>query len=100
MSLPLATLVFVLVLGASASVVGFMMIWLDKRAAERHRRRTPERALHIVELLGGWPGSLAAQRLFRHKTAKASYRLSFLLAAIAHVAAAGAVLVLSLKLGG
>jgi hypothetical protein len=39
--------------------------------------RTPEKVLHASELLGGWPGALLAQQLFRHKTRKVSYQLVF-----------------------
>jgi hypothetical protein len=34
-----------------------------------------EKVLHASELLGGWPGALLAQQLFRHKTRKVSYQL-------------------------
>ena len=39
--------------------------------------RTPESTLHLLELLGGWPGGLVAQQVFRHKTRKFSYQLTF-----------------------
>ena len=74
-----------LALAALASMVGFAMVGLDKWAAARGGRRTPERTLHTVEALGGWPGSLAAQRLFRHKTVKASYRRTFAAMAVLHL---------------
>ncbi|WP_153605141.1 DUF1294 domain-containing protein, partial [Pseudomonas aeruginosa] len=33
--------------------------------------------LHLFELLGGWPGALVAQQVFRHKTRKLSFQLVF-----------------------
>lgn len=50
----------------------------DKRAARRPgARRVPERTLHTLELLGGWPGAWFAQRWLRHKTVKAPYQRTF-----------------------
>jgi uncharacterized membrane protein YsdA (DUF1294 family) len=56
-----------------ASVVAFIAHGLDKRAAIRGRRRVPEARLHLMELIGGWPGALLAMLLFHHKTSKPSF---------------------------
>lgn len=48
--------------------------------------RIPEKGLHAIELLGGWPGALLAQQVFRHKTRKLSYQLWFWLIVAAHQA--------------
>jgi uncharacterized membrane protein YsdA (DUF1294 family) len=55
------------------SVIAFLAHGLDKRAAVRHHRRVPEARLHLLELLGGWPGAVLAMLLFRHKIRKVSY---------------------------
>ena len=39
----------------------------------------------MLELAGGWPGALLAQRLLRHKTAKASYRSAFWTMVVLHI---------------
>jgi uncharacterized membrane protein YsdA (DUF1294 family) len=67
------------VLGAYAalSATTFVVYGADKAAAEQGRRRTPERTLHLLALAGGWPGALAAQRVFRHKTRKQPFRAIF-----------------------
>ena len=59
------------------SLTAFVSQWFDKRRAEQERWRMPENFLHLLELLGGWPGAFVAQRLFRHKTSKFSYQLVF-----------------------
>ena len=46
----------------------------DKHAAESGRQRTPENTLHVLALIGGWPGAAIAQQRLRHKTAKQSFR--------------------------
>ena len=59
------------------SLFSFCQYWLDKQHAQKGRWRTSENSLHIAELLGGWPGALVAQQVFRHKTRKASFQLVF-----------------------
>lgn len=60
-----------------ASVITLIVYALDKSAAKRGARRTPESTLHFLSLVGGWPGALLAQGLFRHKTMKRYFRLVF-----------------------
>jgi uncharacterized membrane protein YsdA (DUF1294 family)/cold shock CspA family protein len=67
----------VFVFYAAASVVAFVMYWRDKSAARTSRWRTPESTLHTLGLLGGWPGSLVAMQVFRHKSGKPSFRTMF-----------------------
>ncbi|MCY1264823.1 hypothetical protein D9M68_167630 [compost metagenome] len=59
------------------SAAAFLAYWRDKRSAEQGAWRTPEQTLHLLELLGGWPGALLAQRALRHKTRKLSYQALF-----------------------
>jgi len=68
------------------SLITFVAYYLDKRAARLGRPRTPEATLHVLELLGGWPGALLAQRLLRHKNAKVGYQVVFWLIGAVHVA--------------
>ena len=58
------------------SIVTLIAFGLDKRAARRRGAawRTPESTLHMLELLGGFPGALLGQRFFRHKSSKVRYR--------------------------
>lgn len=69
------------------SLVVFVMYGIDKRAAGRGAQRIPENRLHLLELLGGWPGALLAQQLFRHKTRKGRYQLVFWLAVLVNLGA-------------
>ncbi len=68
-----------------ASVAAYFMYGIDKFAAERGRWRTSEASLHLVALLGGWPGALVAQHVFRHKTVKRSFRAVFWLTVVANI---------------
>lgn len=69
-----------------ASVVSFIQYWADKHKAQTDAWRTPESSLHLVELLGGWPGAFAAQKLLRHKTRKGSYQATYWLIVLIHLA--------------
>ena len=66
----------ILVLGL---ICGLMSVWtcgvyaLDKNAARRGKPRVPEHTLHLLALLGGWPGALMAQQRLRHKTRKTGF---------------------------
>lgn len=57
------------------SLVSLLLYWQDKQQARTQAWRTPEKVLHASELLGGWPGALLAQQVFRHKTRKVSYQV-------------------------
>ncbi len=67
----------VLAIYLGASVVAFGAYALDKSAARNNQWRTPESTLHLLALIGGWPGALLAQRLLRHKSSKASFQAGF-----------------------
>lgn len=69
-----------------ASVVCFIAYALDKRAAIRQLRRTPERTLLLLGLAGGWPGALLAQQWLRHKCSKPSFLAWFWLTVVANLA--------------
>ncbi len=51
------------------NLVAFFMMGWDKRQAKKEgARRTPEKNLFAVALLGGSIGAIAGMRHFRHKT--------------------------------
>lgn len=67
---------------AVLSVISFALYALDKNAAQTGRWRTKESTLHLLDLLGGWPGGLVAQQLFRHKIAKPTFQIVFWLTVV------------------
>lgn len=62
---------------AFMSVLLYVMYAADKSAAQAGRWRTSEASLHLVALLGGWPGGLIARHALRHKTIKQPFRFVF-----------------------
>ncbi|PKN40953.1 MAG: DUF1294 domain-containing protein [Deltaproteobacteria bacterium HGW-Deltaproteobacteria-18] len=61
----------------AVSLVAFLVYAKDKWAARGGRWRTQESTLHLLSLVGGWPGALAAQAMLRHKSRKQSFRVAF-----------------------
>ena len=62
---------------------GVLSLWtyalyaVDKSAALRRGWRVSEQQLHVLGLLGCWPGALLAQQRLRHKSVKPSFRRTF-----------------------
>ncbi|MGZ8246364.1 DUF1294 domain-containing protein, partial [Methylomagnum sp.] len=59
------------------SVLILFLYGADKTHAAIRSWRIPESYLHLLEILGGWPGALIAQNAFRHKTRKSVYLMIF-----------------------
>ena len=74
-------------LPAIMSIITFMAYAADKYAAQTGRWRIPEANLHLLELLSGWPGALLSQRVLRHKSRKAGYRVALWLMVLLNLAA-------------
>ena len=72
------------------SLSTFFVYGFDKNAAETGRWRTAESTLHLLALVGGWPGAWCAQRLFHHKSRKRSFMVGYWTTVVAHLAAATA----------
>jgi uncharacterized membrane protein YsdA (DUF1294 family) len=66
---------WVLLLYGVTSLITFFVYWWDKNKARKDKWRTPENNLHILSLIGGWPGALIAQQILRHKSSKISFRI-------------------------
>ena len=69
------------------SIVTYLAYGFDKAKAKRDTQRTPESSLHLLALLGGWPGAALAQQLLRHKSKKQPFRNIYWLTVIINLAA-------------
>lgn len=67
-------------------VVTFLAFGFDKWRAGRAESRVSEARLCWLSALGGWFGGLLGMIIFRHKTAKWSFKLKFAIALLPCVA--------------
>ncbi len=82
-AIPVVILPFYLIVSAAT----FGAYALDKSAAKRGAWRTSESTLHLLSLVGGWPGALIAQNRLRHKSRKQPFRAIFWATAVMNCAA-------------
>lgn len=59
------------------NILGFFIMWLDKRKAKKGVWRIPEKTLFIITALGGGIGTIAGMYTFRHKTQKIQFVIGF-----------------------
>ncbi|MTD27805.1 DUF1294 domain-containing protein [Erwinia sorbitola] len=69
-----------------ASVLTFLIYGADKLAARKAWRRVPESTLLLFGFAGGWPGAIAGQQIFRHKTQKQPFRRYFMISVVLNIA--------------
>lgn len=66
------------------NVVDFVLMWRDKRKAQRGQWRIPEKVLLGIGALGGCFGGYVAMQLFRHKTKHPLFSMGFPVMMLAH----------------
>ncbi|PKF61046.1 DUF1294 domain-containing protein [Psychromonas sp. psych-6C06] len=59
----------------------------DKYSAQHNKWRTPESTLHLLSVLGGWPGAMFAQQQLRHKTSKSEFITTYRLTVFINISA-------------
>lgn len=59
------------------NIIGFFIMWLDKRKAIKGSWRIPEKTLFIITALGGGIGTTIGMYAFRHKTQKIQFVIGF-----------------------
>jgi uncharacterized membrane protein YsdA (DUF1294 family)/cold shock CspA family protein len=77
---------YVLAIGVLVNGLTFWCYWLDKYAAQKGAWRTPEKTLHGLSLLGGWPAARIAQQVLRHKSNKARFQETYWTTVVLNIA--------------
>lgn len=74
-------LIWILLMSAWA----FVTMGFDKRQAKKHGQRVPEKQLWTLAFVGGGIGAYLGMQIFKHKTRHTTFRVGFLMLAIAYV---------------
>lgn len=69
----------------SINIIGFFIMWLDKRKAIKGSWRIPEKTLFIITAIGGGIGTTAGMFVFRHKTKKLNFLIGLPLITILEI---------------
>ena len=78
---------------AAVNILAFGAFALDKMLAQRGAWRISERTLLTLALVGGSPGAVAAQHVFRHKTRKEPFRSRLRRIVVLHLVVVGLLMV-------
>ncbi|ELJ9342564.1 DUF1294 domain-containing protein [Salmonella enterica] len=68
-----------------ANVLTLAIYGIDKTAARKTWRRVPESTLLVFGVVGGCPGAIVGQQLFRHKTQKQPFKTYFIVSVIVSI---------------
>ena len=77
-------LIYLLIVNA----LGFLLMLVDKRKAQKNLWRIPESTLFLIAAIGGSIGSIAGMYKFRHKTKHLKFTLGVPAILIAQIATA------------
>ncbi|MFT4630266.1 MAG: uncharacterized membrane protein YsdA (DUF1294 family)/cold shock CspA family protein [Urechidicola sp.] len=69
------------------SLVTFIAYAKDKYAAQNGRWRIQESTLHVLALIGGWPGAFFAQSNLRHKSSKKAFKRVYKVSVLSNLGA-------------
>ena len=81
------------------SIITLIIYGLDKWLALKDKRRISEKKLHVLALVGGWPGATIGQQAFRHKISKQSFRRLYYLTIAINLAVISTFLILKYQQG-
>ncbi|GLO66811.1 MULTISPECIES: DUF1294 domain-containing protein [Oceanobacillus] len=59
----------------AANIIGFVMMYIDKKKAVRRHYRIPERTFWLLGIIGGSVGIYIGMQSFRHKTKHRSFTI-------------------------
>lgn len=79
-------MMFILIYLLLVNVIGFVLMFVDKKRAQNNQWRIKEATLFLTAAIGGSIGSMLGMKVFRHKTKHLSFMIGMPLIFIAQVA--------------
>jgi len=67
------------------NVISFLTYAIDKYRAKKGYWRIKETTLHLMSLVGGWPGAAVAQRWLKHKNRKVTFQIRYWLTIVVNI---------------
>lgn len=77
---------WILIYFLGMNLIGFLLMWIDKKKAEKSRWRISEKTLIMMTILGGSIGTNIGMKVFRHKTKKPRFYIGFPVILISQIA--------------
>lgn len=69
----------------SINIISFILMFIDKRKAIKHKIRIPENTLLLTSIIGGSIGLILGMHLFKHKTRKLKFKIIPILSLVCHL---------------
>jgi len=79
------SLLFLILPLAGINLMTYRSYRSDKKKARAKEWRISEATLHFLELFGGWPAALLAQRQLRHKCSKTDFQVTYWIIVMLHL---------------
>lgn len=57
------------------NIISFLLYYIDKKKAIKHKYRIPEKILIMTSIMGGCFGSIFSMYLFHHKTKHLKFKI-------------------------
>ncbi len=79
--IPFIVIVYLMII----NIISFLMFYIDKQKAKKHKWRIPEATLLLFSFIGGSFGAFLAMKIFRHKTKHAKFYICVPLFMVLHI---------------
>ena len=77
---------WILIYFLGMNLIGFLLMWIDKKKAEKSRWRISEKTLIMMTIFWGSIGTNIGMKVFRHKTKKPRFYIGFPVILISQIA--------------